>query len=62
MKIDAMVGSDFLAADDIEQLGESIDDAIRCGFHIIRTNGQQADERGRFVYLYRELLTVLRYL
>ena len=29
MKIDAMVGSDFLAADFVEQLGEPIDDAIR---------------------------------
>lgn len=29
MKTDAMVGSDFLAADDIKQFGEPIDDAIR---------------------------------
>lgn len=28
MKTDAMVGSDILAADDVEQFGEPIDDAI----------------------------------
>ena len=29
MKTDAMVGSDFLAADDVKEFGEPIDDAIR---------------------------------
>jgi hypothetical protein len=47
VRVDAntVFSGDFLAVDYVEQLGESIDNTIRWRFHIISTNGQQADER-----------------
>ena len=47
VRVDAntVFSGDFLAVNSVEQLGKSIDDAIKRGSHITSKNGQQADER-----------------